>query len=122
MGGLPGYSGIFFVYNCRYDLASDTVTLFQILYIGEADNIRTRVATHERFMSWRSFVKEGNELCFSAAFVQPHCRTAVKAVLIFRLKPAANSEYKGFLPFSGVEITLAGKTNLLLNRYSTDTI
>lgn len=46
-GGLPSYSGIYFVYRCIYNAQSNSVELVDIIYIGQADNIHDRHNNHE---------------------------------------------------------------------------
>ena len=37
--GLPTYSGIYFVYRCTFNEEKQTVSLKELLYIGQAKNI-----------------------------------------------------------------------------------
>lgn len=111
--GIPSYSGIFFVYNCKYNTEVDTVTLILIIYIGEADNINDRIDKHERYDQWKSFLRDGDELCFSAAYISVANRTRVKAAFINKIKPLANKDYKDEFPFEETTIQSTGKTKLL---------
>lgn len=110
---MPFYSGVFFVYECMYNRASETVTLSVIIYIGEAVNCNERIAAHPRYEEWKSFLREGNELCFSTAHVALANLTRVKAALINQYKPLANKDYKAYFPFADTTIQTTGKTTLL---------
>jgi hypothetical protein len=48
VSGLPAGSGIYGVYAAAYNQGNDTVTLNRLLYIGESENVRDRVTTHEK--------------------------------------------------------------------------
>jgi hypothetical protein len=115
--GVPFYSGIFFVYECRHNEAPDTVTLLLIIYIGEADNINDRIANHPRYQEWKSFLREGNELCFSAAPVPVAHRTQIKAAFIHQCQPIANKDYKDAFRFEDTTIQSVGKTHLLKSNF-----
>ncbi len=54
IGGLPAASGIYGVYACTFDARAGTVSLWRLLYLGEATNVRDRVQGHEKFLEWRS--------------------------------------------------------------------
>jgi hypothetical protein len=116
--GLPIYSGIFFVYQTKYNPASDTVNLLKVLYVGEAENVRDRILSHPRYPAWISYLMEGEELSFSAGYVDGSNRTRVKAAFIFKLRPIANTDYKEFFPFEKITVLSAGKTSLLDTDFS----
>lgn len=66
-GSLPAYQGIYLVYRCRYNLQNDTVTLIDIIYIGQAENIHDRHIHHEKELLFQSQLHEGEEICISCA-------------------------------------------------------
>lgn len=111
--GIPGHPGIYFVYECTYNVEADTVTLLRILYIGESDNVNDRIAKHEHYELWRSYLTPGNELCYSTGHMQGPHRTRGKAAFIFKIKPIANTDYKEDFPFDETTMQLTGKTGLL---------
>jgi hypothetical protein len=110
---LPTHSGIYFVYECRYNKDLGTVTLLQILYVGEAENVRARIADHELQSKWKECVQPGNELCFSTGPVPSSARTNIKAAFIFKLQPIVNSNFKDEFLYPQTTIIAAGKTSLL---------
>jgi hypothetical protein len=113
IGGIPTHSGIFFVYENRFDAALGTVTLLRILYVGETDNVRLRILGHELMQRWKDCVQPGNELCFSTAPVPPAARTRIKAAFIFKLQPVCNDIYRDEFPFAETMIVVTGKTSLM---------
>ena len=40
---IPDQPGIFFVYETKYNLESDTVSLIAILYIGESEDVKNGI-------------------------------------------------------------------------------
>lgn len=56
-GGLPSYSGVYFVYTATYNKNNDTVTLNRLIYIGTADNVNSRIAGHEKDANWRRYLE-----------------------------------------------------------------
>ena len=46
-----------------------TVSIHKLIYIGEAEDVRDRVAIHENYRDWLRHVRRGNELCFSFGWV-----------------------------------------------------
>jgi hypothetical protein len=118
--GLPTHSGIFFVYENKYNEGLGTVTLVRILYVGEADNVRTRITGHELQDKWKECINSGNEICYSTGSVPPGVRTRIKAAFIFKLQPELNSNFKDEFPYPQTTIIAAGKTNLLETTFTVE--
>jgi hypothetical protein len=116
--GLPAKSGVYCVYECTYKEDSDTVSIYELIYIGEAANVRDRVTDHEKRPDWLAHVRQGNELCFSFGGVGSTDRERAEAALILEHKPPENDEYVDSFPFDKTTISLSGKT-ALLNTYFT---
>ena len=94
ISGLPANSGIYCVYTCVHNVSAKTVTLSRLLYIGEAGNVRNRIANHERWDDWVRELKAGEELCFNAALISPAAdRERAEAAMIHHHKPPCNVEY-----------------------------
>lgn len=92
-GGLPSYSGIYFVYRCIYNAQSNSVELVDIIYIGQADNIHDRHNNHEKYSEFSSLLLQGQELCYSCAPLDED-RDLVENALIFAQKPVLNEQGK----------------------------
>lgn len=112
-GGLPNSSGVYCVYICTFDSQSSTVWLKELIYIGEAGNIRERVANHEKYNQWKKHLTAGQQLCFSASEAASADRERCEAALIFKHKPPENDEYKNSFPFDTTTMKLSGATELL---------
>ena len=119
ISGLPASSGIYSVYSCVHNVSEKTVTLRRILYIGESENVRTRISNHERWDDWVRELKAGEELCFNAALISPAAdRERVEAAMIHHHKPPCNVEYVNAFPFDTTTVSTSGK-NAKLDRYFT---
>ncbi len=118
--GLPAISGIYCVYTCTYDKDEKTVSLHKLVYIGEAGNINSRIAKHNKYEDWLRHVKSGDELCFSYGAVPSADRDRAEAAMIFKHKPPENTEYIDSFPFDKTTISLSGKTRLLKSRFTVE--
>ena len=120
-GHVPKRSGIYVVYECSLNAPPQTValslpktvTLRQIIYVGEAGDVNDRVAKHEKWPKWRQYCGKGNEICFSFAAVNGPDRARGEAALIYRHQPPANDQYKDTFPFDETTMFLEGETGLL---------
>lgn len=116
--GIPSHSGVYFVYAATYNLGVGTVTLNRLLYIGESDNVNTRIQTHEKYDSWRMYLEAGEELCFSTTRVDGDDRFRVEASYIFKHKPPVNTEYVNNFPFDQTSIISIDRTALLNTNFT----
>jgi len=107
------HSGIFFVYEAKYNPDDHTVDLLNLIYIGEALNIRERIRTHEKFTVWKKFIDSGNELCFATGNVEDYFRERVKIAYIFGNNPSTNNGHINQFPFDTTTLISTGKTALL---------
>ena len=112
-GGVPARSGIYLVYVCRYNEPQSTVTLDKLIYIGEAGDVRDRIANHERWPEWRRHVPKGSQVCFSFAGVTSPDRERAEAALIYCHKPPCNDEYTDSFPFEDTTVEPTGRSALL---------
>lgn len=85
---LPEETGIYLVYTCIYNDATDKVTLKRLLYIGKSQktentNLRKEVNQHVDNGRFDSSIKEGEQLCFSYALCDGRSLDVVENSLIF---------------------------------------
>lgn len=114
ISGLPAKSGIYGVYACTYNEAGRTVSINRLLYIGEAGDVQSRVAGHEKLPAWKRQLKQGEVLCFNAALISPETdRQRAEAAMIFKHKPPCNTEYVDNFPFDTTTVTTGGKNSLM---------
>ena len=112
-GGLPEKSGVYCVYSCVHNKSAKTVSIKKLIYIGEAANVNSRVANHERYNDWKRHLKSGEELCFNFGGIGDSDRDRCEAALIFKHKPLENTEYVDSFPYDQTTMKLTGKTALL---------
>jgi hypothetical protein len=106
-------SGIFFVYEAKYNDTDQTVDLLRIIYIGHDASIGQFLLSSELRQEWLQMIEPGNELCYATAAVDNYYRTRVAAAYIFAHLPPVNKEYTTAFPFDRTTIISTGKTALL---------
>ena len=111
---LPEQSGVFCVYECTSNATENTVTIHKLIYIGEADNVKSRVINHEKYADWLKYVRAGNQLCFSFGGAEAMDRARAVAAMIVVHKPLANVEYVDAFPFDWITVFLSGATACLI--------
>ena len=90
------------------------MSLNRLLYIGEAADVRGRVANHDRWPDWKRQLKQGEVLCLNAALISPEAdRQRAEAAMIFKHKQPCNTGYVDNFPFDTTPITTSGKNELM---------
>lgn len=117
-GGLPAISGVYCVYSCTYDVNENIVSIHKLIYIGEAGDIKSRIADHEKYNDWLKYVDKGDELCFSYGAVESSDRLRAEAAMIFKHNPPENVEYTDSFPFDKTIMSLSGKTAKLHTNFT----
>src|SRR5262245_30737715 len=69
-GDLPPESAVYCVYSCRQNEGPRKISVLSLLYIGEADDIRDRIASHEKRAERQAHLGSGQQLCYSLAPVE----------------------------------------------------
>lgn len=108
---LPSHTGIYCVYTGKEN-TNGTVTLNKLIYIGESENVRDRIACHEKEPDWRKHLSWGEILIFSTA--PSSDRFCAEAAMIYRHKPPVNDEYTYSFPFEDTQMSLSGQVALLI--------
>lgn len=111
---IPARSGVYCVYRGKDN--GETVGISQLLYVGESDNMRDRVACHERMADWKRCLQYGEVLIFSAGPIITD-RIQAEAAIIYQHKPKLNLEYRDSFPFEDTEMTLTGRTSELTSYF-----
>jgi len=112
--GIPTQPGVFFVYECSYNIDLATVTLIRIIYVGESTNVNRFIDTSESVELWLAFISEGHELCFSTAYLNDlMSRELVMAGYIKNLQPHFNKGFEIPFPYESYQVIASGKTSLL---------
>lgn len=112
ISGIPKTSGVYLVYRCTYD--NDGVSLKELLYIGQAENLYERISNHDKKDLFKKQCKEGEILCYSVAEVLPDNLDIVENALIFAQKPRLNDDDKDRFRFNiPVSFIVEGRCKLL---------
>ena len=106
---VPNKSGVYLVYRCVYEKDTKpkpTVTLKQLIYIGESEAVRDRIGEeHEKRECWEGKLETGEVLCFSFAPANEADRERAEAALVYRKKPFCNDQGKD----ARAQLTEAGR-------------
>ena len=114
--GLPSYSGIYIVYTCVYNTIQKTVSLKELIYIGQARNIQERVCTHDMREKFLAELKNEEQLCYAYAEVDVADLNIIENALIFSQKPKLNSQYTRSFNYPSSRFIVEGKCALLNNK------
>lgn len=107
-GDIPCQSGIYCVYSCRFNKEAHTVSIDELLYIGESVDVNNRIANHERAGDWKKALSGSQTLCYSFAPVMNPNRERAEAALIYKHKPPMNDEYINNFPYNDTVVKLTG--------------
>jgi len=110
---LPSTSGVYVVYRCYFDKALHAVSLNELLYIGKADDLNTRINKHEDWDEWGRKLHPGEQLCFCYTIVTGLENERVEAALINSNQTRLNKEYKNAFPFDKTIVNCAGGYSII---------
>jgi excinuclease UvrABC nuclease subunit len=106
-------SGIYTVNTGKLE-DPDKCSLRKILYIGEAENVETRLRkTHETFNEWCTYLGQGENLFFTIADVSDSDREQAEAALIFHHQPPCNKQNKDSFDYPETRIIITDDNGLL---------
>ena len=114
---MPDESGVYCVYRCVYNSDENTVTIKELFYIGESENVNERIANHDRLEDWKGALQAGETLCYSCAKVDEKDRERAEAAMIFKDQPPFNDEHKNGFDYEDTHIIIKGRKSLLSNDY-----
>lgn len=110
---LPVYSGIYLVYRGKFDAKDKLFYCKEILYIGQAVNIRDRVANHERRNDFYAQLRKDESIFYSYAQVDSSILNKIENALIYTMKPCLNSMGKDSYQYSAIHVVSDGACALL---------
>jgi len=109
---VPNTSGVYLVYRCVYNKEvkpKPTVTLKQLIYIGESEAVRDRIGEeHEGRECWEGKLETGEVLCFSFAPASEADRERAEAALVYKKKPICNDQGKDSFNYDKTTIKSTG--------------
>lgn len=108
-GSVPAKSGIYCVYACTYNKNESTVSIRELIYVGESVNVNERISQHERLSDWKKRLNVNEMLCYSFGGISGDDRYRAEAAIICHHKPPCNNEYKTSFPFEDTRLNISGK-------------
>ena len=114
--GIPSTSGIYLVYACTYNSETDTVSLNNLIYIGQAENLNERIMTHTKRSEFLKQCGGEENLCYSVAEVPVIHLDMVENALVYAQKPPLNDRLKDRYSYSQAEFHLEGRCALMKHK------
>lgn len=111
--GLPTYSGIYIVYRCTFNEEKQTVSLKELLYIGQAKNIQERISTHDKRQEFMNALNGDEQICYSYAEVKEQDLNIVENALVYAQKPRLNKDLVDSYKYESAQFNIEGKCSLL---------
>lgn len=110
---LPHDSGIYMVYRCIYDSLTDKVTLKEIIYIGQAEDLCDRLNNHDKRPLFLKACERGEEICYAYANLSMDDLNIVENALVFAQKPRLNFDLVDSFNYDSAAFLVEGKCALL---------
>lgn len=110
---LPEYSGIYIAYRCKYNEDTDKVTLIELVYIGQAENMKLRLMSHKNSKDISQYCGKDETICYSYASVSLYDLDIVENALVFAQKPRLNVKLKDNFTHNAASFVIEGACALL---------
>jgi len=118
---IPDEEGIYMVIcGKRSDESNNWDTSsYELLYIGEAEEVRSRIAEHEYWPLWKENCEKHILLKVAKCELGTTKRQKVECCLIYKYKPTCNDECKDNFPHKNdtIQITNTGMRSPLRDTY-----
>lgn len=115
---LPEYSGVYLVYRGNFDRGSFFCR--EILYIGQAENIRARHTTHEKRDQFLAELRPSEVIFYSCAPVAKADLDRVENALIYAMRPKLNEKLTETFPYDTTTIVSDGQCSLLSRQFTVE--
>ena len=113
-------SGIYCVYACTYNPASNTVGIRRLLYIGQATDFNERHRNHNKKPEWKARLLPGEKLCYSRAYLVACSLDICEAAMIFEHKPVCNETADVGFHHDSTHVVTTGMNKFLLPDFTVD--
>lgn len=117
---MPNYAGVYLVYRGIHNVAEQTVTCHEILYIGQAKDIRQRLSNHDKRIAFGNELRNGEILFYSCAKVPMEDLDRVENALIYQTQPRLNDNLKESFLYPITRVTSEGACALLNKDFTLD--
>ena len=110
---LPEYSGIYMAYRCVFNSMANKVTLKELVYIGQAENLQKRISSHKSAEDLHDGCLEGEVICYAYASVSLNDLGVVENALVFAQQPRLNQRLKDSFNYGASSFEIEGDCALL---------
>ena len=117
-GFLPEYSGIYLVYRGLRDQKGFLCR--EILYIGQAENIKARHENHEKHDMFIAELRPKEVIFYSYAPVEKSDLNRVENALVFEMHPKLNDKLTETFPYEKTTIISDGQCALLNKNFTVE--
>jgi len=114
---IPAETGVYCVYLYHDDGAVNEIIPRMLLYIGYAENVRERLASHEKHSQWKELSGYCQQLCYTFAKVSETELVSAGDAMIFRHKPPENNISKEWCFSRRTIVFCEGKTPFLYSLF-----
>ena len=115
---IPKEPGVYCVYSCTFNKLYNDISIRKLIYVGESDNVRSRITEHERLEDWKRHLRKRETLCYSfAPIADEDDRERAEAAIINYFRPPENTDYVNGFPFESTRIRLFVKPEKLFMRF-----
>ncbi|MCB2200856.1 GIY-YIG nuclease family protein [bacterium] len=112
-GNMPTTAGVYGFHACVYDEQAKTVDLKRLLYIGQAEDLTSRIGGHDGWNDFKSALKSGEVLCVNVAKVATADLDRVEAALVYINQPPKNGTLKTSFAHDTTTIQLSGRYKMI---------
>ena len=109
---LPSYGGIYLVYKGSFNPKNKTVDLCELVYVGEAENIKDRhIKGHEHDKDFQNKIKgivNGCVIYATAQLENENDRKRVENAIIYHEQPDINTDGKDGFNYSKTHVVSSG--------------
>lgn len=112
----PSSAGIYCVYRGVYNPQSRCITLMELLYIGETNNLHQRHNEHDRRTDFLEQLEHGEILVYTYAPFNggENDRRRLEAALVYEMQPPLNEKLVNGFNYPPTEIILSGEKHAYL--------
>lgn len=116
---LSDVSAVYCIYACTYNKAESNLSIRELLYIGESEQLKTRVKEpdHQGIKRARKRLRDGEVLCLSYAKVDGRSRKRIENALIFEHQPICCEDDKYTYTHETVKIKTSGDNEYLSEQF-----
>lgn len=110
---LPMGPGVFCVYRSSYNSDKKTVSIKELLYIGQKENVHDLTMERDKLGEWGKCIGTTETLCYSVASLSVESLKPCEAALIYLVKPLLNQVGKDSYGYRDAYLSVSGAAKML---------